>query len=66
MGRAERSTGGKLDVVGVVVAVVDTVARSPVADVAAASVVAGLPALVQDTRRIAATIAPLPAAELLR
>jgi hypothetical protein len=65
MGRAERSTAGKLDVVGVVVAVVDDVAGLPVADVAA-SVVAGLLALVQDARRIAATIAPLFAAELLR
>jgi hypothetical protein len=65
MGRAERSTAGKLEVVGVVAAVVDGVAGLPVADVAA-SVVAGPPALVQDARRIAATTAPLLAAELLR
>jgi hypothetical protein len=65
MGRAERSTAGKLDVVVLVVAVVDGVAGLPVADVVA-SVVAGLPALLQDARRIAATTAPLLAAELLR
>jgi hypothetical protein len=52
MGRAERSTAAKLDVVVVAVAVVDGVAALPVADVAA-SVVAGLPALLQDARRIA-------------
>jgi hypothetical protein len=52
MGRAERSTAGKLDVV--VVAVVDGVADLPVAAVAA-SIVVGLPALLQDARRIAAT-----------
>ena len=57
MGRAERSTSGKLDVVVVVMAVVDGVARVPVADVAA-SVVAGLQALMQDARRIATTTAP--------
>jgi hypothetical protein len=65
MGRAARSTAGELDVVVVVVAVVDGVSCLPVADVAA-SVVSGLPALLQDARKIAANTAPLLAAELLR
>ncbi|HEX9643794.1 MAG TPA: hypothetical protein VGC11_07340 [Acidimicrobiia bacterium] len=65
MGRAARSTAGKLDVVDVVVTVVDGVAGLPVAEVGA-SVVAELPPLLQDARRIAATTAPLLAAELLR
>jgi hypothetical protein len=43
MGRAERSTAGKLDVVVEVIALVDGVAGTPVADVAA-SVVTVLPA----------------------
>jgi hypothetical protein len=49
----------------VVVSVVGGVAGLPVADVAA-SVVAGLPALMQDARRIATTVAPLLAAVPLR
>jgi hypothetical protein len=65
MGRAERSTAGKLDVVVVDVTVVDGVAGLPVADVAA-SVVAGVPALLQDARRIDATTALPLAPELLR
>jgi hypothetical protein len=63
MGRAERSTAGKRDVVVVVVAVVEWVADLPVADVSAL-VVAGLPALMQDARRIDTTTAP--PTELLR
>jgi hypothetical protein len=53
MGRAARSTAGKLDVVVVLVAVVGCVSVPPVAEVTA-SVVAGLPAVLQEARRIAA------------
>jgi hypothetical protein len=63
MGRAARSTAGKLDVALVIVAVGDFVVRVPAGDVAA-SVVAGLPALMQDARRIAATTALLAAVRL--
>jgi hypothetical protein len=65
MCRAERSTAGKLGVVGVVVTVLDGVEGLSVADVAASFVV-GLAPLLQDATRIAATTAPLLAPELLR
>jgi hypothetical protein len=65
MGRAERSTSSELNVVTLVVAVVEVVVGLSVADVGA-SVVPGLPALMQDARRIATTIAIVLATELLR
>lgn len=64
MGRTERSTSGKPDVVVVVAAVTDGVVGVPVADVAA-SVAAGLAEWLQDARRIATTTATF-VAELLR
>jgi hypothetical protein len=57
MGRAERSTAGKLDVALVVVVLVDGVAGREGADVTA-SMVAPPPALLQDARRTAATNTP--------
>jgi len=63
-GRAARSTAGRFDVV-LVVAAVEGDGTLPVGEVAA-SVVARSPVVLQDTRRNAATTAPLLAPELLR